>query len=459
MTQTVSQALAEWVVGVNYDTLPDEITAHARKTLVNSIGTAIGAFPLEDVQRAVGYVAAQKVTGPCTVLVSGDRVHAGGASFANGVMFNNLGQEETHLQSGTHPVETTTPVVLAVAEQLGSSGKAVLEALVVGAEVTMAVARMSLTPAVKYDLCEAPAVYGTVGAAAAAAKLLGLDQASTAHALGLAANFAAGLSECIRTGTDEYHFIVAQASAHAELAVRLAEGGAISSATSFEGGGGFYHLFAGVAREVLQGHDVPGDVMSRLGTHWGLPELIYKPYPVNYFNQVFADGALDLRTKNNLTASDVTSVRITVGQLASTSGAMVPPPYSTRGGVLGSTRFCVASMLARGTLGLTDTQDLTATDIAGIMEKTEVVAHDGLTTSRVEVSTVDGQTFTFDGDTEGRDYRLSEPEINDIFRQAVSGILPATQLEELLANLSDVAAAGDIRKIMALTVAGQDGGQ
>lgn len=459
MKQTVSQALAEWIVAFDYDSLPEEIRAESRKTLVNSVGTAIGSFPLPDVQLALAYLTSQQSDGPCTLLASGHRANAGGAAFANGVMFNNLGQEETHLQSGTHPVETTTPIVLALAEELGSSGRAVLEALVVGAEVTMAVARMSLTPAVKYDLCEAPAVYGTVGAAAAASKLFGLDETATAHALGLAANFAAGLSECIRTGTDEYHFIVALASQHAELSARLARSGAISASTSFEGDGGFYHLFAGISRDVLADHDVVADVMSRLGSHWGLPELIYKPYPVNYFNQVFADGGLELRTKHELRVEDIASVRITVGQLASTSGAMVPPPYATRGGVLGSTRFCVASMLARGTLGLADTQDLAAADIDRIMQQTEVIADEGLTTARVEVTTQAGTTYTFDGDTDGRDYRLGGPDIDNIFRLAVTGILPDAQMEELLAQLWSVEALPHIRDVMALTVAAKGGAQ
>ncbi len=453
MAQTVSQALAQWVMETSYESLPSLIQAESRKTFINSLGTAIGAWSLPDVQRAVGYVTSQGVDGPCTILVGGAQTIASGACFANGVMFNNLGQEETHLQSGTHPVETTMPVVLALAELLGASGSAALEALVIGAEVAMATARMSLTPAVKYDRCEAPAVYGTVGAAAAAAKLLRLDHEATANALGLATNFAAGLSECIRTGTDEYHFIVALASQHAELAARLASAGAIASPTCFEGDGGFYHLFGGVERDALHGHDVTADVMSRLGTAWGLPELIYKPYPVNYFNEIFADGALALRRQHHLGGSDVARVRITVGQLAATSGAMVPPPYVTRGGHLGSTRFCVASMLARGTLSLADTLDLGAPDIGSIMDVSEVIADPELTTCRIEVTTTDGSVYEFDGARDGRDYTLGENEILDIFRSTAVTSLGEARMENLLEALSDVATAPNLSGIMTLSVA------
>lgn len=452
VTQTVSQALAEWVVGASYEKFPSVIRGEARKTFINSLGTAIGAYELPDVQRAIAYVESQRTSGPSTVLVGGAKVIPSAACFVNGVMFNNLGQEETHMQSGTHPVETTMPVVLALAEQLGTSGKATLEALIIGAEVSMAVARMSLTPAVKYDRCEAPAVYGTIGAAAAASKLLGLDEVATSHALGLAANFAAGLSECIRTGTDEYHFIVAMASQHAELAARLASLGAIASPTCFEGDGGFYHLFGGVERDALHEHNVRDDVMSRLGHDWGLPELIYKPYPVNYFNEIFADGALVLRNRHQLLGTSIASVRITVGQLAATSGAMVPPPYVTRGGHLGSTRFCVASMLARGTLSLADTQDLGAPDIGAIMEVTEVIADPELMTAMIEVTTTQGDTYAFDGATEGREYTLGEDEIKDIFRQTAMVSLGEERTNELLDALTSVEMESDISHLMDLTI-------
>jgi 2-methylcitrate dehydratase PrpD len=455
MTETLSLAASEWIIATSYDTLPSAIKVEARKALTNSVGTAIGAFPLVDAQTALSYAKDQGSSGPATVLADGARLGTGLAAFTNGVLFNHLGQEETHLRSGTHPAETTIPVVLALAEKLGSSGKEVLEAVTIGIEITVSFARMKLTPDVKYDLCESPAVYGTLGAAAAAAKLLRLDQQQTAHALGLAANFAAGLSECIRMGTDEYHFIVALASQHGELAAQLASRGAIAARLAFEGEGGFYHLFAGVSREALAAHDVVADVRGRLGSEWALPELIYKPYPVNYFNQVFADGALTLRNRHAIDPSGIRLIRITVGQLAGNSGARVAPPYKTRGGVLGSTRFCVASILARGTLGLADTLDLDAPDIRALMDRTEVIVESGLTNCIVEVTTGDG-TFTFDGDTEGRDYRLRPEEIESIFRVAAGAVLPEPQVELLLVELKGIEDATSISRLMELSILGAD---
>lgn len=459
MTQelTLGQGIADWISSVKYDDLSDEVRIATRKALVNSIGTAIGAFHLEDVQLALAHGLSENAPGPSTVLVSGKRLAPGTAAFVNGVMFNTLGQEETHLQTGTHPSETTVPVALTLAELEKRSGRDLIEAVLIGIEVTTAVAGMSLTPAVKYDKCESPAVYGTIGSAAAAARLCGLDRNATAHALGLAANFAAGLSQCFRVeGTDEYHFIVALASLHGYMAAKLAAAGAIAAQRSLEGESGFYHLFGSVPREALARHDIVEDVCGRLGNEWATPELIYKPYPVYYFNQAFVEGARLLRERHQPKPEAIRSIRIEVGALASNSGALILPPFDARGNVLGATAFCVASMLARGTLTLADTQDFRAGDILELIDRTEIVTDDGLTTARITVNT-DDSNYHLDAEKEGIDLRLEEAAIGEIFRGAARNSLPSEQADELLAALIEIETTEDVSTILPLAVAANAG--
>ena len=113
------------------------------------------------------------------MMVDGARLVPGMAAFANGVILNALGQEETHAATSTHPAETTVPLVLALAEERGSSGREVLDAVIVGMQVTMGLGAMELMPTIRYEICQAPSVLGTVGAAAAAARLCQLDEAAT----------------------------------------------------------------------------------------------------------------------------------------------------------------------------------------------------------------------------------------------------------------------------------------
>jgi 2-methylcitrate dehydratase PrpD len=447
---TLSTALADWVVGFELGAAPAELRAAARKALINSIGTAVAAYRLPDVERLLEITREEEASGPATVLVAGDRTAPQVALLPNAALFNVLTQEETHVFSGTHPAETTVPIVLTLGERLHSSGEQLLEALIVGIETTVACASMELTPEVKVDNCQGPAVYGTIGAAAAAAKLYGLDREQTAHALGLAVNTTAGLAEAVHVGTSEYHFNVPHASQAGWTAAALARKGAVAAPTAFEGYAGFYQLFGASDREELAAHDVVGDVLGHLeGPEWGTAEVIYKPYPVYFFNQSLVDGARRIRESDGFDPEAIESVRLEIGTFAMASGGPNRPPYANRDNVLGASGFCVASMLLRGSLGLTDTQDVAAADILGLLEKTEIVGVDGLMTARIQVRGGGGGEFSFDDESEGRDYRLSQGEVEAIYREAAANTYGEEQSERVLAMLRDVDNLDDAAKLVA----------
>jgi 2-methylcitrate dehydratase PrpD len=448
--------LADWIVSFEIDSAPDELRAAARKALINSIGTAVAAYRLPDVQRLLEITREEEASGPATVLVAGDRTAPQVALLPNAALFNVLTQEETHVFSGTHPSETTVPIVLTLGERLHCNGKQLLEALIVGIETTVACASMELTPEVKVDNCQGPAVYGTIGAAAAAAKLYGLDREQTTNALGLAVNITAGLAEAVHVGTSEYHFNVPHASQAGWVAAALARKGAVAAATAFEGYAGFYQLFGAADRDELAAHDVVGDVMGHLeGAEWGTAEVIYKPYPVYFFNQSLVDGARKIRESDGFDPEAIESVRVEIGTFAMASGGPNQPPYADRDNVLGASGFCVASMLLRGSLGLADTQDVAAPDILGLLEKTDVVGVDGLMTGRIQVRTGDGE-YGFDDDSEGRDYRLSQEEVEAIYREAAANTYSEEQAERVLALLREVEDLDDVATLVAaMTLEGE----
>src|SRR5215213_3797167 len=455
----LSAALADWVAGFDASAAPDQLRAAARKALINSIGTAVAAYRLPDVQRLLEITREEEASGPATVLVAGDRTAPQVALLPNAALFNVLTQEETHVFSGTHPAETTVPIVLTLGERLHATGPQLLEALIVGIETTVACASMELTPEVKVDNCQGPAVYGTIGAAAAASKLYGLDREQTTHALGLAVNITAGLAEAVHVGTSEYHFNVPHASQAGWVAAALARKGAAAAPTAFEGYAGFYQLFGAASRQALAEHDVVGDVIGRLeADEWGTAEVIYKPYPVYFFNQSLVDGAKKIRESDGFEPDAIESVRLEIGTFAMASGGPNRPPYADRDNLLGASGFCVASMLLRGSLSLSDTQDVDAADILGLLERTEIVGVEGLMTGRIEVRTSDGGEFRFDDEAEGRDYRLSMEEVEEIYRGAAANTYVDEQSERVLEMLRDVDRLDDVADLVAaLTLEGEAG--
>lgn len=386
--------------------------------------------------------------GECTVLVEGVRLSSSGAVFINGVMANALGQEETHVESSTHPAQTTAPVVLALGESLDKSGVEVLEALIVGMEVTAAIGCMKLTPPIKLDKCHSPAVFGTIGATAAAAKLVGLDVEKTANALGLSAGFSAGLSEGSRAGTGEYHYLKGLLASHAILAVDLAADGAVAAPSAFEGDGGYYHTFAGVSRADLASFDVAADLRSLLEERWTIPDYVYKPYPANFFNMPFVDAARGFRDERGVRAEDIQSVRLRISEYAANSGGILQPPFTHRGNALASTTFCVGSMLTRGHLVPADTFDTDAPDIVQMCERIQVEIAPDQEAVGLDLTTTAQETMSVGLGGKLSEYRLGEPEVREIARAAAAAVFPEEKVDQLLTRLDELESAESLEPLL-----------
>src|SRR3546814_8265481 len=124
----------------------------------------------------------------------------------------------------------------------------------------------------------ATGVAGAIGAAAAAARLLGLSGSETAHALGCATMFASGFGEGFRSGTTEVKLNVGWASRSGVSAAQLAQAGATASPTVFEGESGYYQAFARTARQA-------GAALENLGQRFLIEDTVYKERPVCIFVQ------------------------------------------------------------------------------------------------------------------------------------------------------------------------------
>lgn len=441
----VQAALADWVVGFDRAAVPSEVTTATISALINSVGTGIGGHAVDTAQNAIRYARLNGATGPATVMVDGARLAPGMAAFANGVILNALGQEETHAATATHPAETTVPLVLALAEEHGSPGRDVVDALLVGMQVTMALGAMELMPTIRYEICQAPSVLGTVGAAAAAARLLRLDQSTTTHALGLAAMFSAGLSESIVKGTGEYHYLKGFSGLHAHTAVQLAASGAEAATSAFEGPGGFFRMFFGIDPDRLAAHDVAADV-ARGVTDWSILDLVYKPYPANWFNMPFIDAARQIREAEGVQPQDIVSIDLEVGEFARRSGGLDGPPFIHRCNALASTQFGVATMLAAGRVTLRETVERDDPEVLRLCGVTRTVASAGMGNGRVTVRTTSG-VHEFDLDVAPRDYRLGREHIAEQFTTIVSDVWGPDRADHLLALLRGIDDLPDVGSI------------
>ena len=142
--------------------------------------------------------------GPCTVIATGKRARPHDAGMLNGSAGHALDYDDVNASMGGHPTAPVAPVVLALGEQLGSTGEEIIRAFIVGYEVECALGSMGGVEHYNNGF-HSTGTMGTFGAAAAAANLLGLDATQTMNAFGIAATQASGIKCNFGTMTKPLH--------------------------------------------------------------------------------------------------------------------------------------------------------------------------------------------------------------------------------------------------------------
>src|SRR5437870_4524021 len=126
--------------------------------------------------------------------------------------------------------------------------------------------------------------YGVFGAAAAAGRLLALDERKMAHALSFAANMAGGLREFAESGSGDFAFQAGTAASNGIMAARLAAAGATSGASALDGKAGFFRAYG------EPGRDYAARLAADLGTVFEMLAVTYKPYPICQFHRGIVRG-------------------------------------------------------------------------------------------------------------------------------------------------------------------------
>lgn len=228
------------------------------------------------------------------------------AAFANGVLGHGLVRDDMHVGSVSHLGTVIVPTLLALAAHSRASGQDLLAATVAGYEVGGKIGRMILDVEVS-KIFRPTGITGPIAAAAAGAKLLGLDAEQTTAALALAANTAAGYNEWAATGGSEMFFHTGFAARSAVSAVLLAADGAYASTTAIDGAAGLLAAFRKSAK--------PAAVRFLTGA----PEILavfFKPVPACNFAQSPAQAALAIARRERVRARDVQRVTVRVTRAA-----------------------------------------------------------------------------------------------------------------------------------------------
>jgi 2-methylcitrate dehydratase PrpD len=290
--QTLTGALAAFGSDASYESLPSEVRASVVSRVLDTMGVAIAAIPLETSRAVMDYCAGQSGNPQAHALGIDISLPAAQAAFVNGLLAHSLDYDDTHLPSILHPSASVIPASLAAAESAGATGKEAIRAIAVGLEVCvrlgMAGYDRSLGNSTFFERGQhATSICGAIGSATAAAILL---EASVTDAIGIAVSFASGVIEANRTGGTVKRLHCGWAARSGVTAAELAGRGITGPPTALEGRFGFFQAF-------LSGQFDARAITDGLGTTWAAPGIFFKPYPANHFTHAGIDAAISLRQK------------------------------------------------------------------------------------------------------------------------------------------------------------------
>lgn len=231
----VTKGLANWTAGYSPKAITPSAETWAKHCLLDWFACTIAGAkePLADI---IAEEFASGKDGKATLIARGAKASAHDAALVNGTLSHALDYDDVNQFMHGHPTVPVASAVLALAEALGKSGRDALTAFIAGYEVECRIGQMAGDDHYENGY-HATGTFGTFGAAAGAARLMGLDAAKTAMALGIAASQASGLKINFGTMTKPLH--VGKAAMNGLIAARLAAREFTARDTAIEAPQGF----------------------------------------------------------------------------------------------------------------------------------------------------------------------------------------------------------------------------
>jgi 2-methylcitrate dehydratase PrpD len=449
---TLAHQLAERIHALRYEDISPVALEWTRHAFIDTIGCALAGMAEEAPRIILRIPGVAQAPGPALIWATNTRTSALDATLVNGTASHALDYDDVAGIMGGHPSAMLVPPLMALADGMAVTGRDLALAYIVGFETECRFARAVHFH--HYDKGWHPtATLGIFGSVAAAARLLSLDQATTAVALGMAASFASGLKSNFGTMTKPLH--VGHGTRNGLFAVLMAQAGYTANAGTFEHKQGFLDVFNG-----------PGTYdTGRLLADWyapleaegpGDPNL--KPYPCCGSTHASIGRMLELARAHHLRPADVTRIEVMphARRLPHTDN---PDPQSPLAAKF-SIQYCVARALADGAVKLDHFEGEAHHDpeIRALMQRVEARPHPDMPSdsprqwgAEVIVHTRDGRRLASRED----DYQSRGPagipmtreELWTKFSDCAERALPRAQVAPLFEKLATIETVGTAEEL------------
>ena len=336
---SITKKLVNFNVKTSFEDLPKEVVEHIKVCILDWIGAA-SAGSLEPPSNIIASVV-KEMAGieEASIIGMGFKTSCMNAALANGVIGHSVELDDIHEGALIHPAVTVVPAALAIAERENKCGKVLITAVALGYEVAIRIGR-SVNPS-HYKFWHPTGTCGTFGAAAAAGKILGLEERGMTHAFGIAGTGASGLIEVF--GTMSKPLNAGRAAMSGVMATLLAQKGFTSSSRILEADTRFL-------RATAESFDIE-KVTKKLGSDFEVMHNIFKRHASCGHTHGAIDAVLDMVEKHKIKSDDIRKISVgTYPNAVSIVGERYEP--STVNDAKFSLPYCLAAALIYGKIGL-----------------------------------------------------------------------------------------------------------
>jgi 2-methylcitrate dehydratase PrpD len=443
--------LARYVAKMRWENIPPVVIAKSKIYTLDILGVALRGFLAPHAQVAYNTVRSLGGAPQATIIGGREKTSVTEAAFVNALSAHSIDFDDAH--KFVHPGAAIVPTVLSIGESEGLSGKEFILAVVAGYEVSV---RVSLAAGVEHRKrgYHPTGTCNFFGAAAAAAKALGLDAKKTEAALGIAGTQSAGLTQYRFDGSANKHFHAGMAARGGVLSALLAKGGYRGTKQILDGKLGFLNVMAAGGN--------PDRLIEGLGETFYMVETDIKPYPSCRQTHTVVDLGLKAVKENEIDLANIREVVVEIYDYANESWLVETSAPASGLQAMLNIPYCLASAMVHRGLGLDqfDQAMLREEKVNELARKVKIVSNEEFTrlfpakkAARLIVTMHDGTRIAAEGDNPkgSVDYPLEVGDIEKKFyglAEKVIGFDNAQKLADMVNGLEMVSDVEAIAKLL-----------
>ena len=446
---SATQHYAAFASALTFGSLSEVAAARAKASILDAVGCILAGSASEEadiVRRAGG---ADSGAGMVPVLGTDMKLAPVAAALANGTAGHALDYDDSSPPMIGHPSVPIVSALLSLSAGRDISGAELITAYVAGLEIAAGLGR-HLNPAHYAAGWHATATLGTLGAALAGARIAGLGEIDTAHALGIAASSAGGVRKNFGSMVKPLH--AGLAARNGVLAVQLAAAGFAADPAALDGGNGFVDNFRGDG--AMPDWSWGGDLeIQRSGV--GI-----KRYPCCGCTHSALDALLALREEHAPQPGAVAAIHCTMNGLV--PDILVHHRPTTPAQAKFSMEYCLAVALLDGACGLDqfDPARVAADDVQDLLRRvaTEVdlsIAYrNGVYPGTVTVTLRDGRRLSASREEAlgHPDHPLAVADLRHKFTDCAARAIAPEQARDAFAQLASLEELASFRTLIPLLV-------